>query len=76
MLKVVNLPMKKCYHYFYSVDGFVPGNTELVDADSFFPDKNGIYRDVVALLDHQQFDIRKSVVSKLVEYAGKQFNNP
>ncbi len=69
--------MKKCYRYYYYVEGLVPDdiNMELVDVDSCFPDENSTYRDIVALLDNQQYDIRKSVVKKLVKYAADQVKN-
>ena len=76
MLKVVKLPMKKIYHYFYSVNDLVSCKNELFEIDSLFPGEESAYNDVFAFLERQQFDIRRSVVKRLVEYAGRQFNNP
>jgi hypothetical protein len=75
MLKVVKLPMKKIYHYLYSVDDLVGCNGELTDIDSFIQGDEGPYYDVFAYLDCHQYDIRGSVVKRLVEYANRQSGN-
>ncbi len=33
------------------------------------------YRDVLSFLDQQSFDVSKSIVQRLVDYAGKQFRD-
>jgi hypothetical protein len=68
--------MKKCYHFFYTMDDFVHGDPEPEDFDSWFPEENELFRDVKSYLDQQNFDISISVINRLVEYAGRQFRGP
>lgn len=75
MLKVVKMPMKKNYYYLYTLNDMDPGPSELIDFNSFYPDEDGIYRDVISYLDQQSFDISNSVVTRLVDYAGIQVTN-
>lgn len=67
--------MKKIYHYLYSVDDLVGCKGELTNIDSLIEFHEGQYYDVYAFLDRQQFDIRGTVVKRLVDYAGRQFDN-
>jgi len=72
MLKVVKWPMKKNYYYFYTLNDMEQVHSELLEVDSCFPDENDTYRDIILYLDRQNFDIRSSVISRLIEYAGQQ----
>ena len=72
MLTFVKLPMKKNYHFFYTLDHQENGDPELLEFDSWYPDEAENFRDVLSYLDQQQCDIRNSVIKKLVDYAGRQ----
>lgn len=64
--------MKKSYHFVYTLDHQEDGDPELLELDSWFPDEDKDFRDVLSFLDKQKFDIRSSVIKKLVEFAGRQ----
>ncbi len=67
--------MKKDYHYFFNDDDLNFNHPELFEFDSCFSHMENSFRDVVLYLDQQRFDVRNSVVNKLVEYAGQQFKD-
>ena len=69
----MKLPMKKNYHFFYKLDDFDDNHPEIMESGTFFPDENSTFRDVISYLDQQHYDIRNSVIKRLVEYAGSQF---
>ncbi len=75
MLKVVKAPMKNNYHYFFILNDLVPGHVELIELTPFFSDDNNDFSDVLSFLDQQHFDINKSIINELVEYAGRQFKD-
>ena len=64
--------MKKNYHFVYTLDHEENSDPQLLEFDSWFPDKDENFSDVLSYLDQQKFDIRNSVIKKLVEYAGRQ----
>lgn len=66
--------MKKNYYYFYSLDDLAPGPSELLELDMCFTDENSVFSDVFSYLDKHRFEIRSSVIQKLVEYAGDHFS--
>ena len=66
--------MKKNYHYFYSLDDFSPGPSELLELDRCFDDGDNTFSDVFSFLDQHSFEINHSVVRRLVEFAGDQFS--
>ncbi len=62
--------MKHNYHYVFKLDDFESHHPEYIDLDVLYSLSG--YNDVLSYLDRQKFDVRSSVVSKLVEYAGNQ----
>lgn len=67
--------MKKNYHYLYALDDLDSGYPELYELYSCFTEEDKAFGDVIRYLDQQNFDIRNSVVRKLVEYAGRECSN-
>ncbi len=64
--------MKKVYYFLYTSDDLAKDYPELNDLNSYASGRNGAFSDVYAFLDRQCFDVRKSVVQNLIEYAVKQ----
>jgi hypothetical protein len=64
--------MKKLYHYLYSSEDSEEDHPDVHDLELYEADQNEAFRDVFSFLDQQVFDVNKSVVQDLVEYAGKQ----
>ncbi len=69
------MPMKKSYHYFYMIDDLKPGHPDILELDSLLSSENSAFSDVYSFLDMQRFEIKKSVVSELIEYAVRQFGD-
>jgi hypothetical protein len=69
VLKVVKIPMKKFYYYLYS--------SEDPDADpdlrgSLASGRDDTFSDVYSYLDKQSFDVSKSVIRNIIEFAARQ----
>jgi hypothetical protein len=65
--------MKKVYYFVYISDDLAKDYPELNDLNSYSSgNSNGAFSDVYTFLDRQYFDVRKSVVQNLVEYAVRQ----
>lgn len=67
--------MMKNYHYFYTLDDFMQGYSGLIELENCFPDEDIFYRDLVHYLDQQNYNIRTSVVNKLLDFAGKEIGS-
>ncbi|TVR74785.1 MAG: hypothetical protein EA408_01700 [Marinilabiliales bacterium] len=68
--------MGKNYHYIYMLNNMDGGLSELVDQEDCLSGDYGSYDDVSLFLDRHAFEIRNSVVERLVEYAGRQLRGP
>ncbi len=76
LLKVVKMPMKKIYHYLYTLDDLEEkDHPELHELDSYASDQNDSFRDVYSFLDRQYFDVSRSVVQNIVKYAESFFGD-
>ncbi len=64
--------MMKSYHYFYALDDFNQEYSGLIELENCFPDEEIFYRYLAHYLDQQSYNIRTSVVSRLIDFAGKE----
>jgi hypothetical protein len=69
----VKSPMKKSYHFIYTLDDLVESESELLEPETCFPDEGDNFRDVKLFLDQQSFEISNSVIQKLLEFVGRHY---
>jgi hypothetical protein len=69
----VKSPMKKSYHFIYTLDDLAESEPELLEPETCFPDEGDTFRDVRSFLDQQNFEISNSVIKRLLEFAGRQY---
>lgn len=67
--------MKKSYHYLYTLNDLEDGHPEMLDIDFCDTEQSSSFRDVFLCLDKLHFDVSRSVIRRLVEYAEKQTGN-
>jgi hypothetical protein len=71
VLKVVKIPMKKIYYYLFSPENY-DSDPELHSLDPYALDQDDTFSDVYSYLDKQVFDVNKSVIQKIIEFAARQ----
>ena len=69
MLNVVKLPMKKNYHYLYTVNDLEEQYKGFLDFDSFLSHEKAFSRDFFVSVDRQNLTVNKGVVNHLIDYA-------
>jgi hypothetical protein len=69
----VKSPMKKSYHFIYTLDDLVESKPELLEPETYFPDEGENFSDVKSFLDQQNFEISNSVIKRLLEFAGRLY---
>ena len=63
------MPMKKNYHYLYTVNDLEKQYTGFLDFDSFLFRENTLSRNFFVSVDRQNLTVNKGVVNHLIDYA-------